>query len=75
MHQLPLYMDLAICYKNEVFAGSCMTRIYGLCERPLICPRQQNMLGLTCNRPHASGVKDSRPLCLTLRSPILGIVV
>ena len=52
-----------------------MTRVYRLCEFPIICPRQQNMLGLTCNRPHASGVKDSRPLCLTLGAPILVIVV
>lgn len=50
--------------QNEVFAGSCMMRIYRLCEGPIIFPWQQNMLGLTCNRPHAPGVEDSRPLSL-----------
>ena len=38
-------------------------------------PRQQNMLGLTCNCPCLSGVTDSQPLYLTLAGPILGVVL
>ena len=51
------------------------TRIYRLCGGPIRCPRQQNTLGLTCYRPHPSGVTDSQPLYSTLMGPILDIVI